>query len=261
MQWRALGVLALTGALVSSLPACGGDDSPLAAADKAMAELEAGRMDLQLSATAGTDEPTGPVGFRMEGPFSTAGADLPVLDLRYTSLLGGEELVRRVVSTGEAMFVVTDDKVTEIPTEDAGRLRLGDGGGGIGDLGIEGWARDAKVEKRDDGTRVVTGTVDVADMLSDLARIGEQVGGGEGATGDLDGEAARRLQKMARSTELSVEVGPDDLPRRLAAVVDFGGQVPEDLREALGPYASARLELTLAMERLTEPLKVAKPGG
>lgn len=264
MRWRNLaGGTVTVLALAAVLAACGDDDSPLAAADKAMAGLDAGRMELQLSASAGTDAPTGAVGFRMEGPFSTAGGaggGLPVLDLRYTNLLGGEERVTRVVSTGEAVFVVVDDEVTEVPPEDAADLRLGDGSGGIADLGIEGWARDAKVQERDDGTRVVTGKVDVADFLSDLARIGEQAGGGAGATGKLEAAAARRLQEMARTSELSVEVGPDDLPRKLRAVVDFGATVPEELREALGPYASARLQLTLTIGRLTAPLKVAKPG-
>ena len=44
-------------------------------------------------------------------------------------------------------------------------------------------------------------------------------------------------------------------------MVDFAGRVPEELRQALGPYAAARIELTLSLEALTEPLEVAKPGG
>lgn len=254
-----------TGAWVAGLvllaSSCGGGGGPLGDAEDAMAELDAGRLVLQLSATAGTDQPAGPVGFRMEGPFSfDSGSDLPVLDLTYGQLLGGDEAATRVVSTGEAAYVVADGKVTEVPPERAGALRLGDSDGGFTDLGIAGWVEDPEVEERGDGTSVVKGRADVADLLSDLARIGAQVGGGEGPA-KLEGAAARRLDSMARSSEVVVELAEDDLPRSLRAVVDFGGRVPDELREALGRYAAARLELTLSLERLTEALKVEAPTG
>ena len=260
MRGSRLGRGALAGLLaLGALGACGGDDTPLAAADKAMAGLDAGKVRLQLTATAGVDSPTAPVGFRMEGPFSTAKGTLAVLDLRYTRLLGGKEDVTQVVSTGDAVYVVAGGRVTEVPTADAARLRLGDGDGGVSELGVAGWAEDAKVQKRADGTRLVTASLDVADLLSDLARISEQAGGGTGSGLKLDADAAGRLRRLVRSSVLTVELGPDDLPRSLQAVVDFGGQVPDELRQALGPFAAARLELDLAVERLTKPLVVDKP--
>jgi hypothetical protein len=258
---RALAVLAVAAVTAGAGGACGGGEGgPLARAEDAMAELEAGRLDLRFASSAGGDGGAGPVGFRMEGPFSMEGGALPVLDLRYTRLLGDRESVIRVVSTGEEAFVVADDRTVEVPPEDADRLRLGDGDGGIADLGIAGWARDPEVEERDGGVRVVRGGVDVADLLSDLARIGAQAGGG-GRGERLDDDAAARLRTMARSSEFVAELGPDDLPRSLRAVVDFGGRVPDEVREALGPYASARLELTLSLERLRSPLDVEAPTG
>lgn len=255
------GVRAGLAGLLLLAASCGGDRGPLADAEDAMADLDAGRLVLQLSATTGSDPPAGPVGFRMEGPFSfDSGGDLPVLDLTYTQLLGGEEAATRVVSTGEAAYVVAAGKVTEVPPDQAGALRLGDSDGGFADLGIGGWVEDPDVEERGDGTSVVRGRADVADLLSDLARIGAQVGGGEGP-GELDGDAARRLDGLARSSEVVVELADDDLPRSLRAVVDFGGRVPDELREALGRYASARLELTLSLERLADELKVERPTG
>ena len=257
---RRLTLAGLAVAAALGVAGCGGDDAPLDRADDAMARLDAGSMQLQLTAVAGTDAGTGPVGFRMEGPFSTAEGDMAVLDLRYTRLLGGKESVTRVVSTGDAVYVVADGKTTELPADDAAELALGDGGGGVGDLGIAGWARDENVAERADGTTVVTASIDVADFLSDLARLTEQVGGGDGA-GKLDAKSAERLAALARSTELAVELGKDDLPRSVRAVVDFGATVPDRLREALGPFASARLEFTLTLERLTKPLVVRKPTG
>lgn len=222
-----------------------------------MADLDAGRMALAFSATAGAGQPTGPVGFRVEGPFSYRGeGKLPVLDMRYTVLAGGEEQVTRVVSTGEAVFVVNGDEVTEVPADQVSALRLGTGEGGAANLGIAGWVRNAKEETRPDGIRVVSGTVDVADLLSDLARIAEQTGAGGH---QLDEDAAERLNGLARSSAVTVELGEDDLPRAVNAVVDFGATVPKELAEALGPYAAARLELTVQLERLTEDLRVEAP--
>lgn len=224
-----------------------------------MAGLDAGRLSLQYSATVGSEAPTGPVGFRMEGPFSfDGGGSLPVLDMRYTRLLGGREVVTRLVSTGEAVFVVSDGQVTEVPPEQAALLRLGDGGEGVTDLGISGWVRDPKVEDRADGMRVVTGPADVGDLLSDLARIADQLGGAEGGEG-LDADAAARLERLVRSSEVTVEIAEDGLPRSVRAVVDFGRDVPVELVEALGPFASAHLELTLALARQTTALRVDVP--
>lgn len=262
MRCKRLGTGTLAGLLaLGTLGACGADDRPLAAADKAMAGLDAGKVRVQLTATAGLDNPTAPVGFRMEGPFSTAKGKLAVLDLRYTRLLGDKEDVTQVVSTGEAVYVVAGGRVTEVPADHAARLRLRDGGGGVPGLGIAGWAEDAKVQKRADGTKLVTGTLDVADLMSDLARLSEQAGGGTGSGLELDADAAERLGRLARSSELAVELGADDLPRSLRAVVDFGGRVPDELRQALGPFAAARLQIELAVERLAEPLVVDKPTG
>ena len=258
--WRLLaGVAGVVAVLVVAAVACGArDPSPLERAERAMAELEAGRMELQLSAIAGAEDRTGPVGFRLEGPFSyTGGGALPVLDLRYTRLLGAETEVREVVSTGEAVYVVAGGKVAEVPEAEAARLRLGSGDGGVADLGIAGWVRDPQVEERPDGTRVVRGPARVADLLSDLARITDQLGGVEGKA--PEGDAADRLERLVRASEVVVEVGGDDLPRSVRALVDFGGSVPDDLRRALGPYASPRFELTVSLSPLEGPLVVERP--
>ena len=238
--------------------ACGDDDDggPLEDAERAMAELDEGRIELELSASAGGEEATGPVGFRIEGPFSFAGeGENAVADLQYTELLGADEVTTQVVATGDAVFVVVDGDVIEVPAEQTAGLRLGDGDGGIADLGIAGWVRDPQVDGR-----TVTGEVDVADFLTDMARIGAQVAGDEDP-GTLDGDAAERLDALAQSSSAEVVLGEDDLPSSIHLVIDFGGEVPEELREALGPYASARLELTVALERLTEPLTVEAPTG
>ncbi len=258
-------VLIASAVLVAALGACGDDghDNPLADAERAMAELNEGRITLELNATAGAAEATGPVGFRMEGPFSFTGdGALPVLDLQYTRLLGQNEQTSRVLSTGEAMYVVADGQTTAVPANATGGLRLGDGDGddGFADLGIAGWIEQPVTSKAKDGSRIVTGEVDVADLLSDLARTGAQAGIGLDAD-DLDGDAAENLRRQVKRSEMVVEIGADDLPRSVQATVDFGDDLPPKLTEVLGPYASTRIHLTLSIERLAEPLRVAAPRG
>jgi len=254
---------------VAGLAGCGGSDvergAGAAAADAmesaqaAMAELDRGRMLLELRATAGQQEPTAPVGFRVEGPFSYAeGTTLPVLDLTSTNLLGDEEVVTGIVSTGETLFLVAAGEVVEVPADQADALRLGSGDPVVGDLGIAGWVRDGRIADGGDGERTVTGEVDVADLLGDLARLGAQVGGETEPTA-LDDDASDRLDRLVRASEITVELGPGDLPRRLVATLDFGAEVPSDLEEVLGPYASTQLVLTLEVRASDRPLEVAAP--
>lgn len=235
--------------MVGALAACGyGDTAPLADTDRAVAALDAGRIDLTLAATTTADANAAkPVGFRIQGPFAIEqGRDYPTLDLRYTTLLGTDERVTRVVSDGHTVHVIHDGVRTEVPPRESQGLRLGSGKGGFTDLGLAGWVENPVVVDRPDDTRLVTGTVDVADLLSDLARISGQVAGA-GDAEELAGDAARRVRRLVRHSEFTAEVDRAGLPRNLRAVVEFGGDLPPELRAALGPYASPRLEVTLSV--------------
>ena len=233
-------------AAVAVLAACSSeDDSTLARAEEAMAELEAGAMSLELAAT--TNDVADPVGFRVDGTYSFASdGELPVFDFTYTELLAGDENVATITSDGEAVIVVVDGQEHELSADDAESLRLGDDEG-FADLGIASWVDDPTERARGDDT-VVTGGVDAADLLSDIARIAAQVNGA-GEVGPLDEESADRLAQLVRSSEIEILVGDDDLPRSVDAVLDFGSDVPEALTDALGPYAAAQLRLTVTLER------------
>ena len=59
---------------------------------------------------------------------------------------------------------------------------------------------------------------------------------------------AEQLERAVRESELSVYTGKDDrLLRRLAMRADFGLDVPEDLRGALGELVGAEVSLTLTI--------------
>lgn len=245
------------GALIGLLAACGsgGDDTTLARAEDAMAELDAGTMALELSAT--TPDVQDPVGFRVEGSFSfTSDGELPRFEFDYTELLAGEENVATITSDGETVWVALDGQVTEVGGENAESLRLGDDEG-FADLGIASWVHDPVEEERGSGV-VITGRVDAADLLGDIARIASQVAA-SGDVGALDGDAAERLAGLVQSSRIEVVVGADDLPSSVDATLDFGATVPDELTEVLGPYAAAQLRLVVELERLEGPLTISDP--
>lgn len=240
--------------LALAVAGCGrgvqGAAGPLADTDRAMAELDAARIDLAVMATKADDpNPENPVGFRMEGAYSyESDGPFPQLDLRYTSLLGVRQQAVRIVSDGHRVELVHDSGArTPVPPRQAELLRLGGGDGGVAGLGVAGWVEDAAAVGRPDGTRLVTGRVDVADLLSDLARVNAQAAGT--AVGEsLDGERSRHLDRLARQSGFTAELDQNGLPRQLRAVLDFGPALPAELRSALGPYASPRLEVSLSVQ-------------
>lgn len=235
----------VTSAAVVALSSCGGggDDSTMGRAEAAMADVDAGRMTVELTASAA--DVTDPVGFRVEGSFDLdSDGELPVFDFTYTELLAGAQNVATIVSDGDAVTVDVDGEERELSADDAGSLRMGEGEG-FADLGIASWVDDAEEERRGEET-VVTGSVDAADLLSDIARIAAQVNA-QGDIAPLEGDAAERLAKLVRSSEIEVVIGADDVPRSVDATLDFGTDVPDELEDALGPYAAAQMRLAVTL--------------
>jgi hypothetical protein len=231
--------------VVLAVAACGGkDETTLSRAEEAMADVEAGRMDVELTASA--PDVAKPIGFKVEGTFDVSGdGELPVLDFTYTELLADDENVATVTSDGNQVVVDVDGQEHVLSADDAGSLRMGDDDG-FADLGIASWVKEPNEEKKGDQT-VVTGKVDAADLLSDIARIAAQVNA-EGDIAPLDGDAADRLAELVRSSEIEVVIGADDVPRKVDATLDFGAAVPAELEDALGPYAAAQLRLVVNLD-------------
>lgn len=255
---RALALLA-GGAVL--LAACGNDDSILERADRAMAKLERGELTVKLTASSGEPEgrAAGPVGFSVGGRFDVAvDTTLPVLDVTYTRLLGEQQEVLNLRSDGTRMVVVTDGTTVDVPPEQARRLHLaeGDRPAGFGELGVGGWITEPTETEGPvvDGvaTRKVTGPVDAADLMSDLAVLAGQVSGQEPSR--LEGESAERVRSRVRSGDVEMLVDENDLPRRVRATVDFGSTVAPEVQKALGPYAAARLEVILEIRAPGAPV-------
>jgi hypothetical protein len=256
MRSRLVGVV-----LFAVLLAGCGKSSELEQTQANMAKQKSGTIDLRLAASAGSgDTLSGPAGFRLTGPFSFEGKhDLAVFNLTYTQLLGAKSKVTKVSSTGSAAFVDAGAKTYRVAQRDLGPLRLADNpSGGFDDLGIAGWVQNPKTTKGSSTDRI-TGVVNAPDLLSDLARVAGPLGGDDQLAA-LNGDPAKRLQKLVKSSSIEIVTGAKDHQlRSLHAVIDFGTRAPNELRHTLGKYAQARIDVRLSMQRLSAPLRVAAP--
>ena len=165
----------------------------------------------------------------------------------------------KVRSTGEDAFVTVGGKTYRVADKDVAPLRVTeDNAGGISDFGIAEWVNDPKT-KTSGANEVITGNVDVGEMLTDLARVAGSVGN-DSELAALDGDAAARLQKLVRSSDIRiVTTAKGHQLRSLRALVNFGTKAPEELRRTLGKYAEAKIEVTLTVAKSSPSLKVTAP--
>lgn len=252
---------------LSVLAACGGGDSALEKTDQKLSDVDSATLDLSFEARAveGSEE-TGPVGFRLQGPFSfESDGSLPVADLRYTRLLGRETQEASFISTGKAAFVRADGRLVELDEAQVEALRLdedeGDGDAGLDQLDLAQWVEDPEEERgpRVDGvaTTRISGRLNVAEALSDIALLATQLGASESSIGELSDEDRRQLAQLADTRTVEVMAGEDDgYLRRLRADVTFR---PATGNERLRALTGARLTIRLDLTRVNQPVRVAAP--
>jgi hypothetical protein len=196
-----------------------------------MAQARAGHLTFELVA--------GHVGFGVDGTFSPSRGPLPKLDFTYTEHLADGDDVATIVSDGDTVTVDADGDQRVLSAADAGRLEGGTKG--FADLGIASWVENPREDGQGDGT-AVTGTVHVADLLQDVVQLVSQVNA-KGDVKPLDESTARRLGALAQTSTIEVDIGGDGIPRAVDADVGFGRTVPDELVDALGPYAASELEV------------------
>ena len=268
MVRRALAALLVGSALL--LAACGGGDGALEEADKKLGDVDSAVLDLAFEASAvGGGKDAGPVGFKLQGPFSfDSSGELPVADLRYTRLLGRDSDEASFISTGREAFVRADGRLVRLDDRQVQSLSLrdGDDGGGSDDAGLDqldlaAWVDDAEEESgpKVDGvtTTRITGRLEVAQALSDIALLARQLGATDSPVGELSDDDRKRLARLADDASVEVVTGKDDgYLRRLRADVTFR---PAASDQRLRGLAGARLVIRLDLSRVNEPVKVAAP--
>jgi hypothetical protein len=233
---------------------CGGNESAIERMEDRLGDTRRGEMQVEL---VGADGDATSAGLRFEGVYAYDGpGPYAVLDVRYARFAGEVETVTRVVSTGTDVFVEAGGETRRLSPPEAAPLLLGDGGAATDDLGIAGWVvGESSVERG--GAVVVTGRVDAADLLVDLARV---MGGVTGARVVPDEAAADRLARLVRRSHFRA-VGDRDAGdlRSIDASVEFRARAGPALAEALGELANARLDVHVRHRPIEGRVEVAPP--
>ena len=221
-------------------------------------------------ASSGDSEETG-VGFELTGWFAVAEeGDLPVADLTYTRLTGPDRITSRFLSTGEAAFVEVDGEWTELDEADVESLRAGasdDGAAeGLQGLQLDAWMDEPRLRGGPsvggaDTDLLTAGSVDPVAVLNDLIGFASGFESDPEALPDrLEGENSERLRRVVSKAEARLLTGrADRLLRSANVLLQLEADADEELRDALGPLAGVRLEMTVEVEDLNEPVSVEPP--
>jgi hypothetical protein len=248
----------LVGVALVLAAGCGGSDDSeardvLKQTAAKLGEIRSGTLDLKLLVTpSGGGEP---FGFKLHGPFRLPDKRdaLPVATLTYTQIANGKQATARLVSDGSDAYVENDgDRTPLTPDQKATLSKAGDqleGAGGATQLAIGSWVKDAAL---DDGGSVggsatdkVSAKLDVVAVVNGLLQIVRLSGRDTGTVRDAD---AKQLDDAVRSSSFELWSGKQDrLLRRLAMSVDFGFDVPGELRRALGDLVGAKVDFELGV--------------
>ena len=200
-----------------------------------------------------------PFGFKLSGPFSTRGGQLPVTRATYTQIANGKSESVTLISTGSAGFITVRGATYTLPASRLAPLRSVTAvfGGNGRSLPLDDWIKDAKVvgSASVGGTQTdqVHGRLDISRAVADLGSLAP---GGKPLTTRERGQLAR----AARTSTIDVWSGKKDhLLRRLAIDVDLGFDVPTDLRAALGKLVGARITLNMTITDPNRPVTVTAP--
>jgi hypothetical protein len=245
----ALLVALLAAALLAT--GCGGGSDPGEAVTetaKRLGEIRSG--ELQFSAALKTDGGE-PFAMELDGPFSIEKEGLAVTEMRSTRVIGGERVEATLISTGDRVWVKAPDGVQELTGEQAEALQIRAGTGGLADLDLDlgAWIDSPESEDAGPNTERISGTLDLAAALDDLARAAKQ---------ELPADVRERLVDSVKESSVELVTGKEDrLLRKLKVRATF--DVPSDLEPLIGTGGIATLELDAVLEKINQPVTVEPP--
>ena len=239
-----LGSLALLLSGVTGVSACGGVDSQSSALLGRALERPVASADVVVDLTVDAEGAPGidePLRVRLTGPYrSGSGRRLPSFDWDLAFSGVGQNVSAGLVSTGENAFVTFLGSAYEVGerrvarhNRKLARAARNRSRGSLEDLGVDprGWIEGARNEGEDTvagaATTHLSGQIDVARMLADLARAKPGSSGDERR--ELTQAERRRLVESVEGNSFDVWVAKgDETIRRLRAEVDLAA--PEGRR-------------------------------
>ena len=269
---RAL-VLLVAALSALAVPACGGgeEEDPQALLKKAFTtDVETTNVTLNAEFSGkGVPQLEEPVRVKVSGPYKSNGnKKLPSLDWDLSVSGGGQSFSAGAISTGDNVFINFNDTPYEVG-EDAIRqqneqlARQQQDDNALKALGIDPatWVKDPKTEGDEEvagaDTTHVTGTVDVAKMVTDLSGVAEKTGAG--AASKPSDEELKQVADAVKDPTLDVYVDKEtDALRRLS--VDLAFEVPENERQSAGGLESGNFSFSLDLADAAD-VEIAAPKG
>lgn len=228
---------------------------------------------VEIDGLAGFEEP---LRIRATGPYVKSEDSLPQLDIDVSldAQGAGQTIQSGILSTGDRVFLKFGGSFYEQPPEQVAqtneRLAANErkGGGSFSDLGLDprGWVVDAKVEGDETvggvPTEHVSGTLDVAALLTDVNGLVKQSAGSLGEAGQaarpLGKAQVERLADAVEDPTFDVYVGKDDdIVRRVSLRLEIA--VPEKDRKDVGGVTGASIRLSAELDDVGGDQRVEAP--
>jgi hypothetical protein len=246
--------------------------------------VKSGKLDVSLGFQAqGLPTLTGPVAFKLAGPFASQGAGkLPKFDFDLDIAAGGQTIQAGAVSLGDGGYIKFGGRAYALDKALFDQFRTGyeksqqsakskDAGPSFKALGVtpSAWLKDARKAGTADvgGTSTfhITSGVDVPRFLSDVNRLlGKAknlgVSGAQGVPQGLSPAVQTTIERSVKSARVDVYTGKDDHAlRRLVLSVSL--LVPKDAQKAAGGMKSGELRFNLTIAGLNSDQTIKAPSG
>jgi hypothetical protein len=168
--------------------------------------------------------------------------------MAYTQIADGHRATATLVSDGKDAHIEVAGKQIPLSADQAQSLRNAtkqlQGAGGVGQLAVGQWVKDAKAS-RDGDVDKVTGKLDVVEAVTTLLDVARLSGR---SIGTLSAADRKRLADAVRSSTFELQSGKDDhLLRSLQLNAKIGLDVPAELKSALGDLVGADVDFDLSV--------------
>jgi hypothetical protein len=246
--------------------------------------VKSGKLDVSLGFQAqGLPTLTGPIAFKLTGPFASQGAGkLPKFDFALDIAAGGQTIQAGATSLGDHGFIKLGGRAYTVDKALFEQFRTGyeksqraskgkDSNSSFKALGISpsSWLKDArKAGKADVGgtsTFHITSGVDVPRFLADVDRLlgkAKNLGAGatQGVPQGISDKVRTAIERSVKSARVDVYTGEKDHAlRRIALRVSL--VVPKDVQKTAGGLTSGELRFDLTLADLNADQSIPEPKG
>jgi hypothetical protein len=246
--------------------------------------VKSGKLDVSLGFEAqGLPTLTGPIAFKLAGPFDSQGAGkLPKFDFNLDIAAGGQTINAGAVSLGDTGYLKFGGHAYSVDKALFDQFKTGyeksqqsakskDAGPSFKALGVSpsAWLKDArKAGKADVGgtsTFHITSGVDVPRFLADINTLlgkAKNLGGSttQGVPQGLSQTVMSIIERSVQRAQVDVYTGEKDHAlRRLALSVSLA--VPKDAQKSAGGLKSGELRFNLTIADLNSDQTINAPAG